>query len=425
MPAAHPSPLDPSLPVDQPRSLAEMGDALRAELAFSRAVTDSLAEGVYALDRAGRVAFANPAAQGLLGWREDELRGGDMHARIHARCPDGTPNPAETCPLLGVMRSRVAVRRDEDVFTRRDGTLFPVSYTAAPLFDDQDGAGAGDIVGAVVVFRDRTAQVRLEEERAALLARAEAAVRLRNDFLTVAAHDLRSPLTNMLGRVQLAQTRIKRGGAVDPTWLTTQLASLAGSTQRLLATVDELNDMTRVELGQALDLVVEDVDLGALVHAVADEVAAGVGAQSLGPAAITVAAPGAPLVVAGDRNRLARMLQNVIGNAVKYSTTGTPVRVDVRGEGGTGAVVTVRDDGVGIPADELPRVFERFYRASTARGIKGSGIGLSGSKPLVEQHGGTITVASAEGQGTTVTVRLPRARAGQRVAAGAPAEGSA
>ncbi len=99
-------------------------------------------------------------------------------------------------------------------------------------------------------------------------------------------------------------------------------------------------------------------------------------------------------MVAGDRDRLARMLRNVIGNAVKYNPAATPVHVDVHAQGAS-AVVAVRDRGVGIPADDLPRVFERFFRASTARGIKGSGIGLSGAKAIVEQPGGTIVVERA------------------------------
>jgi len=99
------------------------------------------------------------------------------------------------------------------------------------------------------------------------------------------------------------------------------------------------------------------------------------------------------------------MLRNVIGTAVKYSPAATPVRVDVHAQGAS-AVVAVRDRGVGIPADDLPRVFERFFRASTARGIKGSGIGLSGAKAIVEQPGGTIAVERAAGAGTTVTVTL-------------------
>ena len=296
-------------------------------------------------------------------------------------------------PFVG---TEVLMRFDRAGDGRLEDVFF--SFTYQPVRDAQ-GAVASILTHAVDVTEQVRARRLVEElaaERARVLAAerearaaAEAAVQVRNDFLTVAAHDLRTPLTNILGRAQLA--------------------SLAASTRRLLATVDELNDMARLELGEALDLDVDDVDLGALTRAVADEVAQGSGAQSRGAASIAVAAPAAPLRVAGDRGRLARVLQNIIGNAVKYSRGGAPVAVEVRREGAA-TLVVVRDRGVGIPADELPCVFERFYRASTARGIKGSGIGLSGAKAIVEQHGGAIAVESAVGIGTTVTVSLPRHR---------------
>jgi len=316
-------------------------------------------------------------------------------------------------PFVG---TEVLMRFDRAGDGRLEDVFF--SFTYQPVRDAQ-GAVASILTHAVDVTEQVRARRLVEElaaERARVLAAerearaaAEAAVQVRNDFLTVAAHDLRTPLTNILGRAQLPAARLRRGGELGAAWHAAQLASLAASTRRLLATVDELNDMARLELGEALDLDVDDVDLGALTRAVADEVAQGSGAQSRGAASIAVAAPAAPLRVAGDRGRLARVLQNIIGNAVKYSRGGAPVAVEVRREGAA-TLVVVRDRGVGIPADELPCVFERFYRASTARGIKGSGIGLSGAKAIVEQHGGAIAVESAVGIGTTVTVSLPRHR---------------
>ena len=101
------------------------------------------------------------------------------------------------------------------------------------------------------------------------------------------------------------------------------------------------------------------------------------------------------------------MLHNLIGNAVKYSPQGTPIDVAVQTQEQR-VVITVRDQGVGIPAEELPRICTPFFRASTARGVKGTGIGLAGSKAIIEQHHGQITLESAVGQGTTVTVCLPR-----------------
>jgi signal transduction histidine kinase len=225
-------------------------------------------------------------------------------------------------------------------------------------------------------------------------------VRLRNDFLRAVTHDLRAPLTSMRGRAQLVQSRLERGSA-DPAWLSAQMDAVCAATVQMLATVDELSDVARLQIGQELDLDVETVDVGALVRAVAD-------AATILPdtTPVVVTAPTTPVEIAGDRARLRRVLENIIGNAVKYSPTRTPVAVAVDDQGAS-TVITVRDQGVGIPSDELPRLFTRYYRASTAHGIAGSGIGLAGAKAIVARHGGSIAIESAVGVGTTVTVTLP------------------
>jgi two-component system, OmpR family, phosphate regulon sensor histidine kinase PhoR len=145
-----------------------------------------------------------------------------------------------------------------------------------------------------------------------------------------------------------------------------------------------------------------DVDVSALVRAVAAEYSVAAGTSR-----VDVHAPAEAVLVCGDRARLTRVLHNLIGNAVKYSSQGTPIDMDVQTQEQR-AVITVRDQGVGIPAEELPRIFTRFFRASTAAGVKGTGIGLAGSKAIIEQHHGQITIESAMGQGTTVRVYLPR-----------------
>jgi signal transduction histidine kinase len=305
-------------------------------------------------------------------------------------------------------RAALAQLRRRDTRAQATAATTTVALVLATAVD------AALLVGALLAIRRAFARrARVAAERGRLLAEArraraaaEAAVKTRNDFLTVAAHDLRTPLTNMLGRSYVLGARLRGGQAPDPAWLIAQTASLEASTRRLIATVNELNDMIALERGEELALSPESVELGALARAVADEMATGIGAQGLGAVPIALDTSAGPVVVAADRGRLARVLQNVLGNAVKYSVRGTPVRVVVR-RAGARAVVTVRDEGVGIPADELPRIFERFYRASTARGITGSGIGLAGAKATVEQHGGAIAVESAVGAGTTVTITLP------------------
>ena len=132
-------------------------EKLRLQLDFTRTITDSLGEGVCALDLEGRVTFMNPAAERMLGWKEAEFLGRNMHEAIHFQRADGTLVPIEECRLQSVMRSKESVTDDDDVFTRRDGSLFSISYTSSPIITDER------VVGAVVAFRDITERKRTEE----------------------------------------------------------------------------------------------------------------------------------------------------------------------------------------------------------------------------------------------------------------------
>lgn len=245
---------------------------------------------------------------------------------------------------------------------------------------------------------------RLYAAAQAARAQAEQAVRLRDDILTVATHDLRTPLTSVRGRADVVRLRVQAGVPLEAAWLDIQMQGITEAVGRLSATIDEMSDVARLQVGQALELHWEDLEVGALVHtALADYSLPVPGAP---PVQVHLPAGAAGAGVQGDRARLLRVLHNLIGNAVKYSHQGSPVCVSVAVQE-PWVVVSVRDQGVGIPAEELPQVFTRFFRASTAQGIPGTGIGLAGARAIVEQHGGQLTLESAVGQGTTVTMRLP------------------
>jgi signal transduction histidine kinase len=170
----------------------------------------------------------------------------------------------------------------------------------------------------------------------------------------------------------------------------------------MVAQLQELTDTARLQMGELLDLRMETVDVAATVR----DVVASMEAEGPEGGAPVVVDASDGVVIQGDRLQLERVMQNIIGNAIKYSPDGTPVHVTV-GRHDQWTVISVRDRGVGIPHEELPHIFTPFYRASTARGIPGTGVGLSASRMIVEQHGGQITVESAVGKGTTVVVRLP------------------
>jgi PAS domain S-box-containing protein len=343
------------------------------------------------------IVFANAAFTALTGYPAAEALG------RNCRFLQGVDTDPEDVAVL-----RHAIANDVGCTVtlcnyRRNGTPFWNELTLTPLRDAE-----GQVVAYVGVQADATARVEVERRRA----EAEAAVRMRDQLLSLAAHDLRSPLTALLMQVQMQTRQLDREHV--PTveewrvWLTRQRELL----NRELAVVQEVTDAAYLQLGQHIELQVEPVDLPELARQAAGVVAATRGDASVEIATGTDAGDmGGPIIVAGDPSRLGRVLQNVIGNAVKYSPEGAPVAVTVTPTD-DGARVVVRDQGVGIPADELPRIFSPFYRASTARGVAGTGLGLAGAKAIVEQHGGTIALDSAPGVGTTVTIILPRDGAG-------------
>jgi signal transduction histidine kinase len=247
------------------------------------------------------------------------------------------------------------------------------------------------------------------EERAILLererqARAEAqeAVGVRDAFLSIAAHELRTPLTALLGNAQLVERRVTRTGSVSERDQRA-IASIAEQAARLNRMITLLFDISRLETGQ-LQLDQVPLDLGQLLGRVVEAHASLVSTHT-----IVYEPPPTPLMVFGDELRLWQVFENLIGNAIKYSPAGGTVTI--HGVADADHVqIEVTDQGIGIPATALPQLFQRFYRAHNVeeRRISGMGVGLYVVNEIVQLHGGTITVRSHEGQGSTFTIVLPR-----------------
>lgn len=275
--------------------------------------------------------------------------------------------------------------------------------------------GAGAVVGLGVVVVDITGRRRAEQERVALLssaqaarataqeaqARAEAALQIRETFLSVVAHELKTPLTSLLGQAQLLERRLAQAGLLtEPN--ERSLHVVVGQARRLSHLIGDLLDGAHLETGQlALDL--RPLDLGKLVAQVIDEAQP----MTLGHTLVSTIEPDG-LIVQGDVVRLEQVVQNLIGNAVKYSPRGTTIRVRASRDEGF-ARLSVADEGIGIPSEELPRLFERFYRVERpeTRSVSGVGVGLFVVRELVRLHGGTVEVQSTVGAGSTFTVSLP------------------
>jgi signal transduction histidine kinase len=174
---------------------------------------------------------------------------------------------------------------------------------------------------------------------------------------------------------------------------------------RALVLIDELLDVTALQAGRRLQLNLRDVDLAELARQIVAQHQARTTFHR-----VALEAPEAPLVGEWDSGRLARVVDNLLGNAIKYSPRPDTIYVEVSRQGDC-ALLRVTDHGVGIPSDELTRVFDRFYRGTNVPPeMRGSGIGLHGVRQIVEQHGGSVAVESQPGVGSTFTVRLPLRR---------------
>ena len=251
------------------------------------------------------------------------------------------------------------------------------------------------------------------------LARAEEAGRQRDQFLAAASHDLKTPLTTIKALAQLLERRASRDTLPDVQGFSEGLASIDAATNKMIAQIDELMDAVRLQTDRSLDLDYHPTDLLQLVRNVSAELQ-----KALDRHHIRIEAAASELVGNWDSRRLERVIGNLLNNAVKYSPAGGEVVVTLTREetsAGDWAVLVVRDQGIGIPAADLPHVFEPFHRGRNVVGkVAGTGIGLAGVRQIVEQHGGTITAQSQEGAGSAFCVRLPLAREGPADVSAAP-----
>ncbi len=370
--------------LDERRRAAE---ALREERERYRVTLSSIGDGVIATDTEGRVTFLNPVAERLTGWTLAAARGTPLK-EVFCLVDEATRRPVPNPALRALAEGLVVGLANHAVLVARDGRERPIDDSAAPI---RDGAGAP--VGAVLVFRDVTAR------RLAEAARREAE-RRKDDFIALLAHELRNPLAPLRNGLQVM--RLAGGDAHVVAQTRAMMDRQLGHMVRL---IDDLLDISRISRNK--------MELRRARVLLSDVVASAVeAARPLIEAAghqLTVTLPPDPVFLDADLTRLAQVFNNLLTNSARYTERGG--RIWLAAEARPGAVVvTVRDTGIGIPTDALPRIFDMFAQVdrSSERAAGGLGIGLALVKGLVEMHGGTVTAASeGQGRGSTFTVRLP------------------
>jgi PAS domain S-box-containing protein len=282
--------------------------------------------------------------------------------------------------------------------SRPDGGSTVLWYSAA-TFCDRDGKLQGIFASA----RDITERKKFEVLQASMLERAQELDRAKSDFVSRVSHELRSPLTSVLGYLELI-------GEGDPGPLTKDqrrmLEVVSRNGRRLLALIEDLLLLSRIE-ADAVTVIYEPVRLEPLIRGAQESL---VHAIHAGQLAVRVEVePG--LELDGDPTQLERMVANLISNAVKFTPPGGEVTIIAR-RVGDHVVIEVRDTGIGVPEDEQPGLFTRFFRSSISmeQETQGTGLGLFIVRHVAEAHGGTVAVVSAPGAGSTFTARLPARR---------------
>jgi signal transduction histidine kinase len=348
---------------------------LQATNALQRALLDSTVDGICFTDVTGRMVFANAPLQ-----RTAIELGLPPYGSVTDRLltlADRTTEPNRFRErMLELARSRTA---SEDEFELAEsGRVFRGSTAPVQRPD-------GTLVGRIWALREVTADRRLE--------------RLRDAFVAAVSHELRTPLTSLSGFLELLgddQDRLALSGR-------TYLAAARRSTGRLQRVVEDLLLVAQIE-AELLELHTEPIDLAELAAAAVELARPAVDEKRI---AITLDSEG-PLPLEADAVRLAQVLDNLLSNAIKFTPNGGAVVLSTSARDGHRRI-EVTDNGIGIPHDELGQVFSRFYRASSAtrRAIPGTGLGLVIAREIVEDHGGTISLDSLEGEGTKVSVTLP------------------
>jgi hypothetical protein len=364
-----------------------------------RAVVASLSEGITLQDAKGVLRLTNKSAERHLGLSFDQMAGRtSFDPRWRAVGEDGQPLAGQDHPAMLALRTRQPITGLVMGIHRPDGTLVWLSVNSQPIFE-QDGE---TLAGVVSSFFDITEQKRADEERERLLKQLGEAVRLRDEFLSIASHELNTPLTSLSLKLQtLTRAADANPQAGSTPLLRRDIELMRRQVHRLAALVNDLLDVSRISTGR-MRLTLEPVDLSELLHEVVSRFE-----PEAARAGCRLEVRVAPSVVGHwDRGRLEQVISNLLSNALKYGA-GQPVRISMEPVGERVRLV-VQDQGIGISPEAIHRIFEKFERDVSDRHYGGLGLGLYVTRQIVEAFRGEIRVESAPARGATFTVELPR-----------------
>ncbi|MBP9142866.1 MAG: CHASE3 domain-containing protein [Thermoanaerobaculia bacterium] len=366
--------------------IARQRETLRVTLA-------SIGHGVISTDVLGRVVFLNAEAERLTGWETSKAAGSRLE-RVFPIVDEETREPFDNPAAIALREGADAGPAHPTLLIGRDGDERPIDHLAAPIRDSQ-----GRIAGAVLIFRDVSKERSSTHQLRQLASELSETDRRKNEFLAMLAHEIRNPLAAIRNSVAI----LRHGGREA------EIAAAQGAIERqmvhLVRLIDDLLDVARISRGK-LALQRSRMDLRqALEQAI--EVSLPMCREN--EQVLDVEIPDTPLHVDGDAVRITQAIANLLNNACKFTQRGGRIRLTVGVENGH-AIVRIQDNGIGIAAEHLPRLFDMFSQIDTSleRTQGGLGIGLNLVKQLVEMHGGRVEVRSGGiGKGSEFIVHFP------------------
>src|SRR5579884_1618514 len=335
-------------------------------------------EGILTVDTALRIIDFNPAMERLTGWLESEVLGRFYYEVLRPRDRQGNELGLEGSPILQAFAGQRVVNR-EVVISARDGQRFDVSVTASCV-----RSAKGEPVSGILTIRDITREREQEEQR--------------STFISVISHELQTPIAIIKG---YASTLARSDAALNPEALRTRLKAVEEEADRLNKLVGNLLYASRIQAG-GLQMDITPLDLAPLIERAAERLRV-----KHPEATITLDLPAHLPPVMADRERIEEVLQNLLDNAIKYSPGKAHITVTCRAMADE-VIVSISDQGMGIPLREQAGIFDRFQRAgnSKASAIQGAGLGLYICRAIVEAHGGRIWVESTLHSGSTFSFSL-------------------